>query len=81
MSLGLGCSGLEGVVPSKDLTGAFFFLFSLIPIPRGHRRDGAYGLTPMREPIVSSGLCYSRMDVGVSGPDKLWGQPGPCYLQ
>jgi len=34
-------------------------------------------LTPMRESIVSDRLCYSRMDAGVSGPDKLWGQTGP----
>lgn len=73
----------RGLTPSEDLTGAlpFFFFFFLIPILSGHRGERAYSLTPMRESIVSGGLCYSRMDAGVSGPDKRQGQLGPHYLQ
>lgn len=72
----------RGLTPSEDLTGALlFFLFLLIPILSGHRGERTHSLTPMRESIVSCGLCYSRMDAGVSGPDKRRGQPGPRYLQ
>lgn len=75
----------RGLTPLEDLTGAllffFFLFFFLIPILSGHRGERAHSLTPMRESIVSGGLCYSRMDAGVSGPDKRRGQPGPRYLQ
>ena len=79
---GVGMLVWRGLTPSEDLTGALlFFFFFLIPILSGHRGERAHSLTPMRESIVSGGLCYSRMDAGVSGPDKRRGQPGPRYLQ
>ena len=81
VSVGWGCdAGLEGVDPLRRPDRGPFFFF-LIPILSGHRGERAHSLTPMRESIVSSGLCYSRMDAGVSGPDKRRGQPGPRYLQ
>ena len=78
---GVGMLVWRGLTPSEDLTGALLFFFFLIPILSGHRGERAHSLTPMRESIVSGGLCYSRMDAGVSGPDKRRGQPGPRYLQ
>lgn len=85
MSVGWGCdAGLEGVDPLRGPDrGPFLLLFFsfLIPILSGHRGERAYSLTLMRESIVSGGLCYSRMDAGVSGPEKRQGQLGPRYLQ
>lgn len=80
MSVGWGCdAGLEGVDPlGGPDRGPFFFI---IPFLSGHRGERAHSLTPMRESIVSGGLCYSRTVAGVSGPDKRRGQPGPRYLQ
>lgn len=80
VSEGWGCdAGLEGVDPlgGPDRGPSFFPFFFLIPFLSGHRGERAHNLTPMRESIVSGGLCYSRMDAGVSGPDKRRGQLGP----
>lgn len=63
------------MTPSEGPTGAllsllFFPLFFLIPILSGLGGARAPKLTPVRGSIVSGGLCYSRVDAGVSGPDK-----------
>lgn len=66
----------RGLTPSEGPTGALLsllFFFFLIPILSGHRGARAHKLTPMRGSIVSGGLCYSRLDAGVSGPDKRQG--------
>lgn len=67
----------RGLTPSEGPTGALlsllFFFFFLIPILSGYRGARAHKLTPMRGPIVRGGLCYSRVDAGVSGPDKRRG--------
>ena len=82
---GVGMLVWRGLTPSEDLTGAllffFFFFFFLFPFFCGFRGGSADNLNPEAEGIVSGGLCYSRMDAGVSGPDKRRGQPGPRYLQ
>lgn len=44
VSLGWGCTGLEGVDPLQEPDRALFFSFLLIPIPSGHRRERARSL-------------------------------------
>lgn len=77
MSPGWGCTGLEGVDPLQEPDKGLFFFFSSFnpPFRAGTDEKEPAVLTPMREPIVSGRLCYSRMDAGVMGADKP-GQAG-----